>query len=70
MNDGAFPTPLFDNEVQIDCLPGLTKRELFAALALAGLLAEPGDKPTRIFAEIAVEAADALIRELKAPAAK
>ena len=39
MHESAFPEPEFFDDKLIDCFPGMTKRELFAALALAGLLA-------------------------------
>lgn len=42
---------------------GLTKREYFAAMAMQGLLAR-ASKYSREYAEIAVDAADALITEL------
>lgn len=43
---------------------GLTKREYFAAMAMQGLLARASRGTTREYAEIAVDAADALITEL------
>lgn len=47
---------------------GLTKRELFAAMAMQGMLADASDNYLSergyIYAEIAVKRADALIAEL------
>lgn len=47
---------------------GLTKRELFAAMAMQGLLSDPNynETPTRMAASC-VRAADALIAELSKP---
>jgi hypothetical protein len=50
----AFPGPMD---------PGLTKRELFAAMAMQGIVSASGHGP-KICAERAVECADALIAEL------
>lgn len=44
--------------------PGLTKRELFAAIALQGLLANGADGAIGDYATDAVKYADALIQEL------
>lgn len=51
-----------------DRLCGLTKRELFAAMAMQGLYANPtwADTPHQICIESAVSAADALIAALEA----
>lgn len=38
-NDNAFPKTVFEEEISVDCVGGLTKREYFAARALQGLLA-------------------------------
>lgn len=43
---------------------GLTKRELFAAMAMQGLLACPGEPSSLSIAELSVIHADALISEL------
>ena len=43
---------------------GITKRELFAAMAMQGLLASSVDGLWPAFAESAVRAADALLAEL------
>ncbi|MCL6568324.1 MAG: hypothetical protein K6T35_05470 [Meiothermus silvanus] len=55
-------------EDRVFVLSGLTKRELFAALALqgilAGQLAQQANKP---LPELAVEAADSLIEALNKP---
>ena len=62
MNKSAFPHP---KQILKDDAPGLTKRELFAALALQGLCTRdlelfPGGR-----AYVAVKEADALIKELE-----
>jgi hypothetical protein len=45
--------------------PGLTKRELFAAMAMQGLLADPDiNSPNDLLARCAVGYADALLKEL------
>nr|WP_290226343.1 hypothetical protein [Trichocoleus desertorum] len=56
--------PLYDGEI---IATGLTKREYFAAIALQGLMASTtfADGPHN--AELAVNAADALIAELNKP---
>lgn len=54
-NDSAFPIPHGG-------VPGLTKREAIAALALAGLLADHVTRQDAI--KFAVVAADGLIEEL------
>lgn len=43
---------------------GLTKRELFAAMAMQGLLAFPGMVPFETVTQMSVEHADALLAEL------
>lgn len=45
---------------------GLTKRELFAAMAMQGLLANPegGDRHQELIADYAVAQADALLAKL------
>ena len=54
-----------------DYAAGLTKREYFAAQALAGLLAQsPCSASAEQFAQEAVRAADALIKALEAPDAE
>ncbi len=56
-NDKVYPTS--------DCSQDtLTKRELFAAMAMQGLLAHDSDRRIAYIADDAVEAADALIAEL------
>jgi hypothetical protein len=45
---------------------GLTKRELFAAMAMQGLIADhENNAPHDVFAEVSVEMADALLKELE-----
>lgn len=52
-------------EDRVFVLSGLTKRELFAALALQGILAgELARQAEKSLAEMAVEAADSLIEAL------
>ncbi len=60
-NDSAHPLEIATGQYN----SGLTKRELFAAMALQGLLADPYS--TQEFADMAsmsVQVADALIAEL------
>ena len=54
----AYPVPEYTQ------VSGLTKRELFAAMAMQGLLAHDSDRRIAYIADDAVEAADALIAEL------
>lgn len=85
--DSAFPevTTDFDREYDNDqekyvyypntySCGGLSKREMFAAMALQGLLANPamGTPPANngVLEVLAVEAADALIAELDKPQRK
>lgn len=68
--DPAFPTDDYFDEKITNTLPGLTKREYFAALALQGILAAKAQEefyspPT--LAEYAVECADKLINQLNKP---
>lgn len=61
--DAAFATADLLGHHQV----GLSKRELFAAMAMQGILANSvltGDWKTQAAAETAVEAADALINAL------
>lgn len=76
-SDDAFPALSFYNEQPIGCSDGLSKRELFAAMALQGLCASlqwhaqssisayevqgPGAK---VLAVLATEMADNLIKAL------
>ena len=64
MHESAFPVPEFFDEKLIDCLPGLTKRELFAALAMAGLLAADSMIDGDMVRD-SVFAADLLLHQLK-----
>lgn len=61
--DPAFPTHDYFDEKLTGIVPGLTKREYFAAMALQGLLAS-GHKSFDIAAIEAVHASDVLIAEL------
>lgn len=63
--DPAFPTDDYFDEKITNTLPGLTKREYFAALAMQGLLANPAFSNTTFDdTKTAVEIADALIARL------
>ena len=73
-NDPAFPIPHFarpDGRVDYG-LSGLTKRELFAAMAMQGILANPcrQTSTSETYAEAAIDGvryADALLAELAKP---
>jgi hypothetical protein len=56
-NDAAYPLM-----GKISASAGLTKRELFAAMAMQGLLFDPVD--LQMIAKLSVKAADALIQAL------
>ena len=62
--DPAFPTHDYFDEKLTGIVPGLTKREYFAAMALQGLLANSGLNDNPDDAKTAVEIADALIARL------
>lgn len=64
--DPAFPTHDYFDEKLTGVVPGLTKREYFAAMALQGLLANPTLAGNTAFddAKAAVEIADALIARM------
>lgn len=71
-NDCAFPTPTefrSDGALISHGSPGLTKRELFAAMAMQGSLAgEPGPHlQSNQLARESVAHADALLAELDRP---
>jgi hypothetical protein len=68
MGPNVFPEDLYDiDERRCGQMEGLTKRELFAAMAMQGYLSNPGtDGDLTEIAEDAVDAADALIKGLKA----
>ena len=60
-NDSAYPSHFEQYNPEF----GLTKRELFAAMAMQGILAYPhGNQSVGVCASVAVKAADALIAEL------
>ena len=70
-NDPAFPIPHFarpDGHVDYG-FSGLTKRELFAAIAMQGILANPdcNAKTYEAYAVDGVRYADALLAELAKP---
>lgn len=65
MNEAAFPHFTQDAWKNPVVRGGLTKRELFAAMALQGLLACPEELDTEYAAHNAVACADALIAELE-----
>jgi hypothetical protein len=59
----AYPLHTLTGQAKL----GLTKRELFAAMALQGMLAEPkedGPNPVSLDVACAIEYADELIRQL------
>lgn len=64
----AFPTPsVYDNGIMVECGEvGLSKRELFAALAMTGALSRSGvwRDPDLNMIDNAVKYADALIAAL------
>ena len=74
MNEPAFPLQSWINPNSGEYewgTPGLTKRELFAAMAMQGVLSGPltsqlvrGDSIALITSAIATECADALLAEL------
>ena len=58
-NSTAFPVPGYEGD------SGLTKRELFAAMMMQGILADANDcSSDTVIAVAAVKIADALIAEL------
>jgi hypothetical protein len=61
---GSASADLMQN---IDLDPGLTKRELFAAMAMQGLVANPEriNDPGPVLVNVAIAYADALIKELE-----
>jgi hypothetical protein len=63
-SDPAYPSHPVDNR-----LPhrGLSKRELFAAMAMQGILNQPGNHNELQTANDAVAYADALIKRLEKP---
>lgn len=67
-DEPIHPTAVFFGEREAGVIPGLTKREYFAAIALQGLLSGRGgflDKSsTQMFSNLATEYADALILAL------
>lgn len=63
MHESAFPTPEFFDDKLIACFPGMTKRELFAALAMMGLLAADSMIDGDMVRD-SVFAADLLIQQL------
>lgn len=71
MNDnscGAFPLQTFQNPYNGEMEwgnPGLTKRELFAAMAMQGMLSRDGSMDGEEITEAAVCYADALITALR-----
>jgi hypothetical protein len=57
-DNSAFPRKIGEQA------PGMTKRELFAAMALQGLLASTSRGSYQLFAEKSVQMADHLIKAL------
>ena len=67
-DEPAFPGKRLDNRAgEIHFLPGLTKREYFAAMAMQGIIQNPGSGSVSLIgiARDAVRQADALIAELE-----
>lgn len=62
-NDAAFPLWEQDEDGIVVQGSGLTKREIFAAMALQGILANPEFMAT-MAAKVAVKKADELIKAL------
>lgn len=64
-NDAAFARPASElGQTSWGPVNGLTKREYFAAMALAGLCAADSPIPVQVIGEMAVRRADMLISEL------
>lgn len=65
-NENAFPLHKPRNtDIPAFTAYGLTKRELFAAMAMQGLFSNPDDRGhVAEYARFAVKAADALLAEL------
>ena len=62
-NDAAYPSHFLPEQYNPEF--GLTKRELFAAMAMQGVMADPNTTlPFSRAAYLAVQAADALIEAL------
>lgn len=64
MNEAAYPSPAGDHRAE---QLGLSKRELFAAMAMQGILSRSNTNWARMevqLAEQSVRHADALIKEL------
>lgn len=66
--DPAFPQPDVARYLDPNAASGLTRRELFAAMAMQGLLAESGaymEGRHHILSKAALAHADSLIKELE-----
>lgn len=75
-NDSAYPTkkkivfesdhPMLDDTVRYEPIPGLTKREHFAGLALQGIMSSPNSEgiDETTLCNMAVIFADELIKSL------
>jgi len=65
MNDAAYPSYFFPDQYNPEF--GLTKRELIAAMAMQGMLADSSsDQSVEVIASTLIRAADALIERLNA----
>jgi len=65
MNDAAYPSYFFPDQYNPEF--GLTKRELIAAMAMQGLLADSSsNQSVEVIASTSIRAADALIERLNA----
>lgn len=60
----AFPFSVLPEKYQPQVVPGLTKREYFAAAALQAVLANPNEIAFDKVSEVAVFYADQMIEEL------
>lgn len=64
-NESGVPMHHSGGVIREGVCSGLTKRELFAAMAMQGLLASDLEAKFEVFAEVSVLQADALLAELE-----
>jgi len=64
-HEPVFPENYKNQDGSIDQIPGLTKREYFAAMAMQGILASSADRGEHFVAEMAVKFADAVLTKLE-----
>jgi hypothetical protein len=67
MNTNVFPKDIYFDTQRVDQISGLTKRELFAAMAMQGLLAADREVTwePHIIASYSIQCADALFKALR-----